>query len=117
MAVLTEPPARVQRYLRNLPRHDQDHLLFSLGQLMKLNDYPDARSVDPFYTQSVSLVDFLSKEKGPQEFTAFLRDGLHDGYEPALRKHYKIEGFAELERRWRAVAFAQPQPAPVESGK
>jgi hypothetical protein len=108
MAVLTEPPNRVDRYLRNLPRQDQDHLLFGVGQLMQLHDYPDARSVDPFYTQSVSLVDFLSKEKGPRQFTAFLRDGLHDGYESALRKHYHIENFGELERRWRAFAFAAP---------
>jgi hypothetical protein len=108
IAVLTEPPNRVDRYLRNLSRHDQDHLLFGVGQLMRLNEYPDARQVDPFYTQSVSLVDFLSKEKGPQEFTAFLRDGLRDGYEPALRKHYKIESFADLERRWRAFALAEP---------
>jgi hypothetical protein len=117
MAVLTEPPNRVDRYLRNLPRHDQDHLLFGVGQLMRLNDYPDARSVDPFYTQSVSLVDFLSKEKGPREFTAFLRDGLREGYEPALRKHYNMENFGELERRWRAFAFAEPHPTTTESGK
>ncbi len=108
MAVLTEPPHRVERYLRNLPRLDQDHMLFEVGKLMRMNDYPEARLVDPFYTQGVSLVDFLSKEKGPQAFTAFLREGMRSGYEPALRKHYKIESFAELERRWRAFAFAEP---------
>ena len=32
------------------------------------------RIFDPFYTQSVSLVDYLSKEKGPKAFAAFLRD-------------------------------------------
>ena len=116
MAVLTEPPNRVDRYLKNLPRQDQEHLLFGVGQLMRLNDYPDARSVDPFYTQSVSLVDFLSKEKSPREFTAFLRDGLRDGYESSLRKHYHIENFSELERRWRAFAFLEPAP-PAEIGK
>lgn len=117
MAVLTEPPNRVERYTRNFPRHDQDHLLFGVGQLMRLNDYPDPRLVDPFYTESVSLVDFLSKEKGPKEFTAFLRDGMRDGYEVALRKHFGIESFSELERRWRGFAFTPTQPTAVEIGK
>lgn len=117
MAVLTEPPNRVERYTRNLPRLDQDHLLFGVGQLMRLNDYPDARLVDPFYTQSVSLVDFLSKEKSTQTFSAFLRDGMREGYEPALRKHFKIEGYTDLERRWRAFAFAEPHPSAFETGK
>jgi hypothetical protein len=107
MAVLSEPPNRVERYLRNLSRYDQDHRLLGVGPLMKLNDYPEARLVDPFYTQSVSLVDYLSKERGPKAFAAFLRDGLRDGYEPALRKHYQIEGFTELERRWRAFALPE----------
>ena len=106
MAVLTEPQHRIDRYLRNLSSQDHDHLLFPVGQLMMMNDYPEARLVDPFYTQSVSLVDFLSHEKGPQVFARFLNEGLHSGYEPALRKHYKMQNFAELEKRWRAFAFA-----------
>jgi hypothetical protein len=44
-------------------------------------------------------VDFLSRQKGPQVFSQFVRDGLREGYEPALRRHYDLRGFADLEAR------------------
>ena len=45
-------------------------------------------------------------EKGPQTFSAFVKDGLTGGYEAALRKHYGIQSFDELEQRWRKHTFA-----------
>ena len=107
IAVLTEPRERVNLHLRNLPKHRADGHLFGLGQLMQMTSYPEARYVGPFYAQSVSLVDFLSKRKGPVTFTRFLREGLDGGYEPALRKYYGFRSFAELDRAWRAYAFAE----------
>ncbi len=105
MAVLTEPRDRVERHLNTLPRHRQEGVLFGVKQLVQLEDYPDPRFIGPFYAQSVSLVDFLSGEKGPLVFTQFLRDGLQGGYEAALKKHYGFRDFNELEQRWRAHAF------------
>jgi hypothetical protein len=105
MAVLTEPRDKIDRHLRNLPRYRQDQLLLSVRQLMQMNDYPEPRVIGAFYAESVSLVDFLSREKGTQTFTAFLREGLRGGYEPALRRHYGIQDFDELEQRWRRFAF------------
>jgi hypothetical protein len=37
--------------------------------------------------------------RGPQVFTAFVRDGLREGYEGALRKHYSMD-MGELQQRW-----------------
>jgi hypothetical protein len=105
MAVLTEPRDKIDRHLRNLPRYRQDQLLLGVQRLMQMNDYPDPRYISAFYAESVSLVDFLSREKDPQTFSAFLRDGLRGGYEPALRRHYGIQDFNELEQRWRRFAF------------
>jgi tetratricopeptide (TPR) repeat protein len=105
MAVLSEPRQRVDLHLRNLPAHRRAGHLFGLGQLMGMEKYPEARFVGPFYAQSVSLVEFFCRKKGPQAFTRFLRDGLEGGYEAALRKHYGIHGFAELEQQWREHAF------------
>jgi hypothetical protein len=105
MAVLTEPRDKIDRHLRNLPRYRQDQVLLGIRQLMQMNDYPEPRFIGPFYAQSVSLVDFLSREKGPQTFAAFLREGLRGGYEPALRRHYGIQDFNELEQRWHRFAF------------
>lgn len=108
MAVLTEPPDKIGRHTRNLPRHRQDNQLFPLRQLINMADYPAPQYVGVFYAQSVSLVDFLSRERGPAEFTRFVRDGMRDGYEASLRSHYGYRSFDELESRWQAFAFRGP---------
>jgi len=106
MAVLAEPRDRIERHLHNLPKHRADRHLFGTGQLMKLNDYPDPRYIGPFYAQSVSLVEFLSERNGHSVFAKFLRDGLDNGYEQALQRHYGIQSFNELEQMWLQHTFA-----------
>ena len=64
--------------------------------------------MDAFYAESVSLVEFLVKEKGPLVFTQFVREGRKIGYEPALQKHYGYRDFADFEQRWTQFAFALP---------
>jgi hypothetical protein len=105
IAVLTEPRDKIERHLRRLPQHWQDRQLFNLRQLVNMNDYPPPQQIPPFYAQSVSLVEFLSQEKGPQVLTQFVRDGLRDGYDTALQRHYGYRSFEELERSWSAFAF------------
>jgi hypothetical protein len=105
MAVLTEPREQIDRHLRNLPRHSQERQLFYLHDLMRLEEYPEPRRVGAFYAQSVSVVEFLVKQKGPQTFAKFLNDGMHGNYEDAVRRHYGYQDFNELEQRWRAFAF------------
>jgi hypothetical protein len=107
MAVLTEPGEKINLHLRNLPRHRQDRQLFSVRQLMQMNEYPEPRYIGSFYAQSVSLVQFLTNEKGPQVFTQFVRDGLRTGYEPALQRYYGYQSFADLEQRWFRHAFGE----------
>jgi hypothetical protein len=106
MAVLAEPRDRVEAHLRHLPRMRTDRLLYRVEQLVNLHDYPPPRAVGAFYAQSVSLVDFLSRQKGARRFSAFVRDGVRDGYEASLRQHYGWD-FAELERRWQRHAFGE----------
>ncbi len=112
VAVLSEPRDKIDRHLHNLPQHRQDNQLFPVKQLLQLNDYPDPRYIGSFYAESVSVVEFLAHEKGPQTFTAFVRDGLRGGYEAALKKHYGMQDFNELEQRWRKYAFTEA----VQSG-
>jgi hypothetical protein len=107
MAVLTEPRDKIERHLRNLPRHRAQNELFRLHQLVQMRDYPDPRYVGAFYAQSVSLVDFLVREKGAQVFTRFLREGMQGNYEAALQRHYGYRSFAELEQRWVRAAFPE----------
>jgi tetratricopeptide (TPR) repeat protein len=120
MAVLSEPRERVELHLRNLPRHRQEHTLFPMAQLLKMLDkYPDARSIGPFYAQSVSVVEFLSSQPGgPRVFSQFVRDGLEGGFEAALQRHYHIDGYADLEQRWQRHAFGSPSAsARLSDGK
>jgi hypothetical protein len=110
MAVLSEPRERIDMHLHNLPAHRAAGDLFAVAELMRMGQYPrDGRRIGAFYAESVSLVEFLSgyKHKGPQVFAHFLRDGLRDGFEPALEKYYDIRDFDDLEQRWQHYAFGQ----------
>lgn len=108
IAILTEPREKIDCYLKNLPAHRSKHELFAVGKLMGMEEYPEGRLVTPFYVQSISLVEYLSSQKGgPQEFTRFVREGLESGYEAALRRHYGIQDFSDLENRWSKAAFGE----------
>jgi hypothetical protein len=106
MAVLTEPKEKIDQHRRNLARSQRDGMLFNVRDLMNMQDYPQARQIGAFYAQSVVLVDFLTGLKGPQVFAAFLREGLDTGYEPALRKHFGMRDFNELQRQWNQQVIA-----------
>jgi hypothetical protein len=107
IAVLTEPREKIDRHLRNLPRHHQENQLFTLRSLIQMNDYPEPQRIGPFYAQSVSVVEFLAHEKDPQTFTQFVREGLRAGYENALVRYYGLRTFEELEQRWRSYALGE----------
>jgi hypothetical protein len=106
MAILAESQAHIDQHYRQLPRWRADEALFDMRELIQMRDYPPPRSIGVFYAQSVSLVDFLTKEKGSRRFTSFVRDGERDGYAASLRKHYGWT-FDELDRRWQKHVFAQ----------
>ncbi len=108
MAVLTEPREKVDRHLANLVKCYHEGGLFRLQDLMQLADYPqDARHIGVFYAQSVALVDFLCRLKGPQEFSLFMHSGMRYGYAKALERHYGFRNFAELEQRWSESALRE----------
>jgi hypothetical protein len=112
VAVLTEPRPRIYLHLRNLPQHRSDGILIPLAQLLRMDKYPEPRYIGTFYAQSVSLCEYLSTlPGGPRTFTHFVRDGLDQGYEAALRRHYGIQSIAELEQRWQAHAFGNGESA------
>jgi tetratricopeptide (TPR) repeat protein len=111
MAVLSEPRDKVERHMQNLTRCRQQGQLLNLRQLVQLHDYPEPQYISAFYAESVSLVEFLTQERGPQVFTQFLRDSLRGGYESALQKYYGLQGFADLEQRWARYASSGPAAA------
>jgi hypothetical protein len=107
IAVLSEPREKIDRHLRNLPRHRQQGELFPLRQLIQMSDYPpEPHRVGAFYAESVSVVDFLSRQRGPEVFTQFIREGMQSGFERAVQKYYGCRSFEDLESQWVAFAFA-----------
>ncbi|MGL4552354.1 MAG: hypothetical protein ACRC33_14335, partial [Gemmataceae bacterium] len=71
MAVLSESRERVGQHVRNLPAFRREGKLFRVETMLKLEDYPDAERITPFYAQSVSLVEFLVAKKGAVTLTRF----------------------------------------------
>ncbi len=68
---------------------------------MEMPNYPqNPRQISTFYAESVSLVDFLASLRGSQTFMLFLQDSMRYGYEKALRRHFNIGSYSELEDRW-----------------
>jgi hypothetical protein len=112
IAVLTEPREKIERHLCNLGKCSREGQLFGLRELVQQSyqpqqdGYPDPRRIGAFYAQSVALVEFLANKQGPQVFTAFLREGLRGGYEPALQRYYGYRSFQELEQDWLRHAMA-----------
>ncbi len=115
MAVLTEPVEKVAQHRRNLARSLRQQELFGVRELMQLTDYPQPARISAFYAQSVSLVEYLCGLRGPQTFSQFLRDGVREGYEPALRRHYNLGSFADLQGRWSERVTAEVNAAPGTS--
>lgn len=107
IAVVSEGHERTVLHLRNLPTYRREGKLFRIETLLKLEDYPDAERIGPFYAQSVSLVQFLVRRKDAATLVGFIRDGLENGYERAIKTHYGIETFAELEQEWLQHVFGE----------
>jgi hypothetical protein len=110
MAVLTEPAEKLEQHRYNLARCRAQ--LFAVNELMQLPDWPASKRISAFYAQSVSLVSYLCGLRDARTFTQFLRDGLREGYEPALRRHYGIQGFADLQGRWGEHVAADQRGGP-----
>jgi hypothetical protein len=107
VAVLTEPVEKVNLHRRNLAKGLENRDLIPLRELMTMPDYPQASRIGTFYAQSVTLVDFLARLKGAQVFTQFVRDGVREGYEAALRRHYGMQNFGDLQDRWTERMLAE----------
>lgn len=99
VAVLSEPPHKVEQQRRNLGRVLKQREQIPLRKLMEQDDFPSSRQLTAFFAQSVTLVEFLMGLRGPVVFSQFVRDALSSGYENALRRHYQINDYADLQTR------------------
>ncbi len=99
MAVLMEPGHEQKRRANDLVDPLGRNLLFPIETLMKM-DYPDERYWTLYYAQSVSLTRFLVEQGSPSQFVRFLQGAQANGFEPELKRIYKINDFTDLQARW-----------------
>ena len=111
LAILSEPEDRIQRHLSAAPNILAEARSFTAAELLQLDEYPAPGMMAAFYGQSVAVVSYLTDLRGPQAFTEFLRTAQRDGYEAALKKHYSMNGFADLDNRWRQKGVKSEQLA------
>jgi tetratricopeptide (TPR) repeat protein len=116
MAVLSEPFSRIAMHIDPLPRAYEEGRTLSLAELLRTEAYPSDRSkVAAFYGQSVCLVEYLTTLRGPQTFTAFLRDAGQQGEEASLQKHYGL-GLSALETGLRQWIISEGMPTLRQNG-
>ncbi len=104
MAVLAEQVSRIKYYDAVLRRALAAGRWFPLKRLMAMRRYPRRPHLGLYYAQSASLVLFFVSQKSNATFIRFLRDAAKGGMPSALRRHYGISGYADLQRRWLAAA-------------
>jgi hypothetical protein len=107
LALMAEPRSEIDRYLHKLQECRRNHQLFYFNKMMDMQDYPEARRIDAFYCESVSLVEFLLKEKDAATLAKFLRDGQRLGYEAAAKRCYGFADFNDMQKRWEMFAFGE----------
>ena len=111
MAMMDETEESQKRMLSRLDEYRQNDDLFALSVLMTTDDAEQTNTLE-YYSQSLSLTRFFVAQSGKQTFTKFIRDSLVIGYERAMKSHYGIQNYADLERRWREYAFGAGPPPP-----
>jgi hypothetical protein len=68
------------------------------------------------YTLAASLTEYLLMQADRSTFLTFVADGQRDGWEVALRRHYRIASPEDLDTRWRTwVRTSESSRQPVNT--
>ncbi|WP_372371531.1 tetratricopeptide repeat protein [Candidatus Uabimicrobium sp. HlEnr_7] len=74
--------------------------VFPVAQLLNMNEYPSSQEkASIFYSQSLSIVEFLLKRGGNAKLLQFTKKAKSD-IKIALKETYSIPNFSTLERLW-----------------
>jgi hypothetical protein len=114
MANLSETAASREVRHKCLAAARQKGDLFAVEVLLQTQDRRHINCLE-YYAQSMSLVEFFVAQRGRHTFCRFLKDSIQGSYEEALKKHYDIHSFRELNQRWLAFAFPAAEPLPSSS--
>jgi hypothetical protein len=74
---------------------------YRLRVLFNMKDYPrSGEDVMTLYAQGYSVVRFLVEQSSKPAFLNFLNDGMRQGWDAALLRHYGYQRVEELEEAW-----------------
>jgi len=90
--------------------------LMQMRALFESKEYP-SRNIGAFFAQSLAVTKMLVERKDRPTLIAFVKDGMKDGWEPALKKHYGYADLSELENDFlRSLSNARKLEAATNLG-
>lgn len=102
MAILADTQIKQSLHARDLREGFARRTTYPLYELATLSSYPAADRWGVFYGQSASVVRFLTKRAGSEQFVRFVELAMEAGYDKALQNVYGIDDIGELDRLWRS---------------
>ena len=106
LAVLAEHRSCQRHGMAHLAQHLAHGQLYPVMVLMQMKQYPADELKFLYYAQSASLTRFFLEQGPRRQFVQFLRLAQPGAIESALRQVYLIDGFSDLEQRWRIFVQA-----------
>jgi hypothetical protein len=109
--VMSEDEEEQQRHERLVRETVEKGRLIPLSRLLGLKDFPD--DVMTLFVEGHSLTSFLVEKRNRKTFLAFVKQGMKDGWDPAVKEHYGYHDVAELEADWLKEVRKEPKSYPV----
>jgi hypothetical protein len=106
LAILAEPEEARQQYRQKVQAAAQQGRLLPLEKLLTGEDCSAASDLHIFYGQSLILVEWLLGQGGKYKFVHFIAEAQRQGWEPALRRCYRVQSLQDL-----TSIFQQPAQA------
>jgi hypothetical protein len=102
-SVLSEDDEERRRHDVEVRRFLNEGRAFPLRRLFTLRDYPrDMSQVGCLYAEGFSMANYLVGVSDRQTYLKFVAQGMQQGWDNAVRTHYRYNSVEELENAWLA---------------
>jgi RNA polymerase sigma factor (sigma-70 family) len=83
-----------------LPKALADGKTMPLLRSFEIRDYPGPKDLETWYSQSLSICQFLVDRKDRATLLAFVQRGMERGWDDAVRRYYGFEDVSGLDAAW-----------------
>jgi hypothetical protein len=111
-SVLSEDEPERKHHERLVRQVLQQRRAMPLRRLFSLREYP--RDVMVLYAQGYSVTAFLVARSSRPAFLNFVAAGMTQGWDQAIRAHYRFNSVEELEQAWIRSLYTTPQDPPTQ---